>query len=96
MDEKQDKISRRDAVAGIAVTVALTSPALAQAPARERVMSRPDFEALLKRISNWGRWGAADEMGAVNLITPARRRRALALVRDGECYSMAQIGRAHV
>ena len=26
---------------------------------------------------------------AVNLITPARRKRALALARDGECYSMA-------
>ena len=72
-----------------AATLAAASGAAAQTPARERVMSRADFEAMLKQVSNWGRWGAEDQLGATNLITPARRRRALSLVRDGECYSMA-------
>ena len=34
-------------------------------------------------LSNWGRWGADDEMGTLNLITPEKRREAAALVRDG-------------
>ena len=65
-------------LSAIALLVLASAASLAQAPARERVMNRPDFETLLKKVSNWGRWGAADEMGAVNLITPARRKRALA------------------
>ena len=82
-------LSRRRAAQAIAAGAALAAtPALAQAP-KAPPMSRPEFEALLKQVSNWNRWGPNDQMGAVNLITPAVRRRALALVREGECYSMA-------
>ena len=41
------------------------------------------FQALFDRCSNWGRWGADDEHGTLNLITPDVRVRAAALVRDG-------------
>jgi kynurenine formamidase len=34
-------------------------------------------------LSNWGRWGDADELGTLNLITPAVRREAAQLVREG-------------
>ena len=38
-----------------------------------------DLEQLAARVSNWGRWGADDQRGTLNLITPdsraARRRR---------------------
>ena len=44
---------------------------------------------MMKDISNWGRWGAADEIGTFNLITPAKRREAAALVREGLSVSMA-------
>jgi kynurenine formamidase len=37
----------------------------------------------LDALSNWGRWGAEDELGTINLITPARRLAAARLVRDG-------------
>ncbi|HUQ53997.1 MAG TPA: cyclase family protein [Gammaproteobacteria bacterium] len=40
-------------------------------------------------LSNWGRWGAADEIGALNLITTDKRRQAAALVRDGVSVSLA-------
>ena len=33
--------------------------------------------------SNWGRWGKTDQIGAVNLITDAKRRQAAGLVREG-------------
>jgi kynurenine formamidase len=85
-------ISRRRAVQAIAagISIAAATPSLAQTPkAAAPPMSRSDFEKLLKQVSNWNRWGADDQRGATNLITAAVRRRALALVRDGECYSMA-------
>jgi hypothetical protein len=40
-------------------------------------------------LSNWGRWGKDDQIGALNLITPAKRRQAAALVRDGVSVSLA-------
>ena len=32
-----------------------------------------DFAALSKQVSNWGRWGADDELGTLNLIDAAAR-----------------------
>jgi kynurenine formamidase len=40
-------------------------------------------------LSNWGRWGADDELGTLNLITPEVRRRAAAAVKDGITVSCA-------
>jgi len=39
--------------------------------------------------SNWGRWGKTDQIGAVNLITDAKRRNAAGLVREGAPVSLA-------
>ena len=43
----------------------------------------------MKELSNWGRWGDLDELGAANLITPAKRKQALALAREGRAISLA-------
>ncbi len=45
--------------------------------------------AAAKRVSNWGRWGDDDEIGTLNLITPALVRRAASLVRSGRRISLA-------
>ena len=39
--------------------------------------------------SNWGRWGKDDEIGTLNLITPAKRKQAAALVKEGVSVSLA-------
>jgi len=39
--------------------------------------------------SNWGRWGTDDEIGTLNLITPAKRKQAAALVKEGVSLSLA-------
>ena len=41
------------------------------------------------RCSNWGRWGADDNAGTVNLITPEKRREAATMVRSGRAVSLA-------
>jgi kynurenine formamidase len=53
-------------------------------------VARSDFERWKKELSNWGRWGKDDELGAANLITPAKRRQAAALVREGVSVSLAR------
>lgn len=52
-------------------------------------MSKAAFDQLMQDISNWGRWGEQDELGTLNLITPAKRRAAAALVEEGVTVSMA-------
>ena len=43
----------------------------------------------MTELSNWGRWGTDDELGALNLITPAKRTEAARLVTDGFSVSLA-------
>jgi len=52
-------------------------------------VAKVEYERWKTELSNWGRWGKDDEIGALNLITPAKRRQAAALVRDGMTVSLA-------
>ena len=81
--------TRRSAVQQLTVGAALaTTSANAQTP---RADSTPeDFAKLQKELSNWNRWGADDQMGAVNLITPQKRLSDLRVAREGASYSMAR------
>ena len=40
-------------------------------------------------LSNWGRWGSEDEIGALNLLTPEVILKAFSLVKKGNVYSLA-------
>ena len=41
-------------------------------------------------LSNWGRWGPDDQLGAPNLITPAKTQQAIATVKEGVTISMSR------
>jgi len=53
-------------------------------------VTRADVEAWMESLSNWGRWGPDDQLGAVNLITPETRMAAAKLVEQGVSVSMAR------
>ncbi|MBI3862392.1 MAG: cyclase family protein [Planctomycetia bacterium] len=59
------------------------------APVAKPKVTKADFEGMMKTHSNWGRWGANDELGTLNLITPEKRKQAAALVKDGVTVSLA-------
>ena len=46
-------------------------------------------EGWMTELSNWGRWGDDDQLGALNLITPEKRKQAAALVQEGISVSMS-------
>jgi kynurenine formamidase len=48
-----------------------------------------EFDELFKKVSNWGRWGKDDQLGSANLVTAAKRKQAIALVRNGTTVSLA-------
>lgn len=46
-------------------------------------------------LTNWGRWGASDEIGCLNLMNPDVIKRAAGLVRTGRAYSLGMPLDAH-
>jgi len=66
------------------------APVMTPGAAAARMPSNGDeFDAYFKKIANWGRWGPADELGALNLVTADKRRQAAALVRTGHAVGLA-------
>ena len=69
---------------------AASSPEPARSyPPESRDLSQADIERLMEELSNWGRWGDDDQLGAANLITRDRRLKALALASEGISVSLA-------
>ena len=64
-------------------------PLTLAAQSNHRIETEADFERAMEELSNWGRWGADDEKGASNLITPQKRLQAVALVSEGITVSLA-------
>ncbi len=53
------------------------------------LVSAEQYERWQTELSNWGRWGPDDELGAANLITAAKRAEAAGLVSEGFTVSMS-------
>lgn len=68
---------------GLAITVASARQE------RPVLRTEADFHRAMQELSNWGRWGDDDELGAANFITLATRKAAAALVTEGISVSLA-------
>jgi kynurenine formamidase len=53
-------------------------------------VSADEFRQLFDRVSSWGRWGADDERGALNYLTPDLVTAAAGLVRNGRTVSLSR------
>ncbi len=53
-------------------------------------VTKEQYDRWMTELSNWGRWGDDDQLGALNLITPAKRVEAAGLVETGRVVSMAR------
>ena len=73
----------------VGLAAALEPPAAAQQSDELPLVSQAQFDRWMDELSNWGRWGPDDEVGAFNLITPAKRAAAAALVSEGFTVSLA-------
>ena len=72
----------------VALAVGKTSSQGA-APIPAHTVTEAEYERWKKDLSNWGRWGKDDQIGALNLITPSKRKQAAALVKEGVSVSLA-------
>ncbi len=66
-----------------------TAPVVAQS-GEPRAVTKTEVDLLVKELSNWGRWGSEDQLGALNLITTEKRAEAAILVRKGVSVSLAR------
>jgi kynurenine formamidase len=69
--------------------IAVSLVGTAQVQTRKTLTTEEDFNRATTELSNWNRWGKDDELGAANFITPAKRRQAAALVKEGVAVSLA-------
>jgi kynurenine formamidase len=53
-------------------------------------MTRDEILTYIASHRNWGRWGADDQRGAVNLVSQHKRMEAAKLVRRGDTVSLAR------
>ena len=70
------------------ITICLALAALAFAQSNHSV-TKADVDRDMKELSNWGRWGKDDQLGAFNLITDSIRKQAMAGVKEGVSVSLA-------
>jgi kynurenine formamidase len=81
----------KDFVGFVTAAVATVIAAGAQ-PARTgagRTVTKATVDGWMVQLSNWGRWGKDDQKGTINLLTPARRKQALAAAHDGFPVSLS-------
>ena len=52
--------------------------------------SSSEVRSWIRERRNWGRWGKDDQVGALNLVTPAKRAAAARLVRSGRSVSLSR------
>ena len=87
-------MTRRSSTAFLRLVALVAAAAFAAAVTVETQEPRnprnvEEFDAMFQELNNWGRWGADDELGTMNLITPEKTREAAALVRRGITVSLA-------
>src|SRR5688572_25216562 len=81
-------------VIAVGITASGQAPAAAEgyggqaAVGQRSPVNADEFDQLFQQVKNWGRWGADDQLGTVNLITEAKRKQAIKLARTGLTVSL--------
>jgi putative cyclase len=52
------------------------------------VVTKNTVDRWMTELSNWGRWGKDDQLGSLNLVTPEKKREAMALAKTGTVVSL--------
>jgi kynurenine formamidase len=81
---KEGAVRKSRNVAAIILAVTMMS-----APRAQSALTVEQVDKWMSELSNWGRWGKDDQRGTLNLMTPAVRKDALKLAREGVSVSLA-------
>src|SRR3954469_22474527 len=78
------------AVAAVTGAIWISQRTTDAAAATDHTVSQAQLDTWKTELSNWGRWGKDDQKGTMNLITPAKRKQAAQLVKEGVAISLAR------
>jgi kynurenine formamidase len=93
---KEQLVMIRTRFLAFVISLAVATGTLVAQPADKNTaqdkhkMTKADVERQVEELSNWGRWGKDDQLGALNLITPEKRVQAAQLVKKGISVSLAR------
>ena len=90
MNQRLWKMITRTAVGTLFALQLITTAKWWSKPPQGSGLSKDDVDKMIHSLSNWGRWGKEDQLGALNLITPQKRKQAAALVKEGVSVSLAR------
>jgi len=79
-------------VCSIGIAAVFSRDAASQKSSARPLVTEAQYKAWQTELSNWGRWGKDDQLGTLNLVTPATRRAAIALVKEGVPVSLSTNG----
>ena len=77
-------------LAGLVVALVTASTLSSQGGGVDHTVTQADMDRWKVELSNWGRWGKDDQNGTLNLITPAKRKQAVGLMKEGIPVSLAR------
>ena len=80
---------KRSAACALVIALLVGLPVIVCAQSQASVSSET-FEEWMSKLSNWGRWGDDDQLGTLNLITPAKRVTAARSIENGISISLAR------
>jgi len=81
--------TRTHVTLSIVLGLSVLTVTMGRTQSRRAMTTEADYHQAMDELSNWGRWGADDELGAANFITPEKRKAAAALVTEGRSVSLA-------
>ena len=55
-------------------------------------VNRAKIYEAAQELSNWGRWGPEDQIGTLNLVTPADVAAAAQLIKRGKTFALPAFG----
>jgi kynurenine formamidase len=76
-------------VVSIGIAAVFSGDAASQETSSRPLVTEARYLAWQTELSNWGRWGRDDQLGTLNLVTPAKRRAAMSLVKEGVPVSLS-------
>lgn len=75
----------------LAISIAMIVAVILAPMTYAEEVTKAQFDQWMKELSNWGRWGKDDQLGALNLITPAKKVAAAKLVSVGKSVSLSRV-----
>ncbi len=83
-------LTRLSGIAVLTLGLFFSTSAIQSVTPPPQKLTKADVDKMMQELSNWGRWGKDDQLGAFNLITPAKRKQAGALMKEGVSVSLAR------